>query len=61
LTSAIERGFAMGARRVWVHTCSLDHPQALANYLARGLQLYKQEMQVENLPERPSGAWPGAI
>ena len=32
-----------GTRRVWVHTCSLDHPAALANYQARGLQLYKQE------------------
>jgi GNAT superfamily N-acetyltransferase len=34
---AIERGSAMGARRVWVHTCTLDHPQALANYHARGM------------------------
>jgi GNAT superfamily N-acetyltransferase len=30
-------------RRVWVHTCSLDHPHALANYLARGMRLYRQE------------------
>lgn len=32
-----------GTERVWVHTCSLDHPAALANYQARGLRLYKQE------------------
>lgn len=32
-----------GTQRVWVHTCSLDHPAALANYQARGLQLYKEE------------------
>lgn len=31
-----------GTRRVWVHTCSLDHPAALANYQARGMQIYHQ-------------------
>ncbi|MBJ9973991.1 GNAT family N-acetyltransferase [Pseudomonas sp. S75] len=34
-----------GTRRVWLHTCSLDHPAALANYQARGMQLYKQEVE----------------
>src|SRR4029077_17710504 len=33
LTSTIQRAWALeGPRRVWVHTCSLDHPSALANY-----------------------------
>ncbi|HEY5714987.1 MAG TPA: GNAT family N-acetyltransferase, partial [Psychromonas sp.] len=32
------------AKRVWVHTCSLDHPRALSNYQACGFQLYKQEI-----------------
>src|SRR5438034_596560 len=32
LTAAVERGWAMGAARVWVHTCNLDHPGALSNY-----------------------------
>lgn len=27
-------------RRVWVHTCSLDGPHALANYRARGFRLF---------------------
>ncbi len=40
LTRAIECAWEMGAERVWVHTCSLDHPQALNNYLARGLQVF---------------------
>jgi len=43
LTSAIARGFDLGAARVWLHTCTLDHPQALANYLARGLRPYRTE------------------
>jgi ribosomal protein S18 acetylase RimI-like enzyme len=61
LTCAIERGWARGARRVWVHTCSLDHPQALANYQARGMTLYKQETQLEEQPSRSPGPWPGAF
>ena len=61
LTSAVERGFAMGAKRVWVHTCTLDHPQALANYQARGLRIFKTETAVVDEPSRPSGPWPGAF
>jgi ribosomal protein S18 acetylase RimI-like enzyme len=44
LTHAIRRAFALpGARRVWVHTCTLDGPHALANYEARGMRGYKVE------------------
>jgi len=60
LTCAIERGFAMADGRVWVHTCTLDHPQALANYQARGFRLYKQETHELDLPPQPSGPWPNA-
>jgi len=60
LTRAIARGWETGARRVWVHTCSLDHPAALKNYQARGLRLFKEEnLLVPPLGETP-GAWPGA-
>jgi GNAT superfamily N-acetyltransferase len=60
LTSAIERGWALGARRVWLHTCTLDHPHALAHYQARGMRLYKTETETKLLPPEPVGAWPGA-
>ena len=43
LTSAIEEGWKMSPKRVWVHTCNRDHPQALANYQARGMVIYKVE------------------
>ena len=45
LTSAIDRAWHMGPNpsRVWVHTCNRDHPQALANYQARGMVIYKVE------------------
>ena len=42
LTDALRRAWAWDARRVWVHTCSLDHPAALGNYQARGMKLYDQ-------------------
>ena len=32
-----------GSKRVWVHTCSLDHNNALKNYLARGMKIFKSE------------------
>ena len=41
LTEAIRRAWDWGARRVWVHTCTLDHERALPNYLARGMKIYK--------------------
>ena len=40
LTDAIERAWAWEARRVWVHTCTRDHPAALENYQARGMVIY---------------------
>jgi len=43
LTSAIEQAWSMVPTRVWVHTCNRDHPQALANYQARGMIVYKIE------------------
>ena len=61
LTCAIERGFAMNAPRVWLHTCTLDHPQALANYQARGLRRYKEETEMKDEPAQSCGPWPGAF
>lgn len=44
LSEAIKSAWAWeGVKRVWVHTCSLDHPSALDNYLARGMKIYKEE------------------
>ena len=43
LTSALEIAWAMKPARVWVHTCTLDHPAALANYQARGMKIYRVE------------------
>lgn len=43
LTVAVERAWTMGAHRVWLHTCTLDHPSALPNYKARGFRPFRQE------------------
>lgn len=43
LTVAVRQAWELGARRVWLHTCSLDDPAALPNYRARGFRPYKEE------------------
>ena len=43
LSEAIKFSFNLGCERVWVHTCSLDHKNALKNYLARGMKNFKSE------------------
>ena len=32
-----------GATRIWLHTCTLDHPRALTNYLAGGFRVVREE------------------
>ena len=43
LSHAVTDAFGLGARRVWLHTCTLDHPAALPNYQARGFRIFKVE------------------
>ena len=43
LSSAIKISFLENPKRVWAHTCSLDHKNALNNYLARGMKIFKKE------------------
>jgi len=43
LSSAIKNSFQENTKRVWVHTCSLDHKNALHNYIARGMKIFKKE------------------
>ena len=43
LSSAIKNSFSNEIKRVWVHTCSLDHKNALKNYIARGMKVFKTE------------------
>jgi len=43
LSEAIKFSFKLGCVRVWAHTCSLDHKNALRNYLSRGMKIFKSE------------------
>ena len=44
LSQAIKKSFEENINRVWVHTCSLDHKNALNNYIDRGMKIFKTEI-----------------
>lgn len=55
---ALERAWSRGPRRVWLHTCSLDHPGALAMYRRAGFEVYHREVVSEEIESaaRAAGA-----
>ncbi len=50
LTRAVEEAFALGAELVTLHTCTLDAPTALPNYLARGFAITRTEQYFQTIP-----------
>jgi GNAT superfamily N-acetyltransferase len=44
LTEAVRAAWSQDPTRVWLHTCTLDHPAALPNYLRRGFQPVREEV-----------------
>lgn len=50
LTLAVRSAWATGPERVWLHTCTLDHPAALPNYLKRGFRPVREEVYTALLP-----------
>ena len=58
LTRAVATAWSGGASRVWLHTCNLDSPIGLKNYLARGFQVYKTERMQAVVPCKSPGPWP---
>ena len=47
---AVDRAWSYGIRRLWLHTCTLDHPIALANYQKGGFTLYKEDTKRREVP-----------
>mgnify|MGYP006096525587 CR=1 FL=1 len=47
LSEAIKESFFKGTKRLWVHTCSLDHKNALNNYLSRGMKIFRSETLIK--------------
>ena len=43
LSEALKLGFRKKTKKVWLHTCSLDHKNALKNYLKRGMKIFRSE------------------
>jgi len=60
LGRALEEAWRRGPRRVWLHTCTLDHPRALALYQKAGFVPYKQETKVIDDP-RALGLIPATV
>ena len=51
LSCAVRDAWAAGARRVWLHTCTLDHPATVPNYVARGFVPYfTEDYEVDSPP-----------
>lgn len=51
LTLAVRAAWDLGPERVWLHTCTLDHPAALPNYLKRGFRPVREESYTTHLPD----------
>jgi hypothetical protein len=50
MNEAVRRAFAAPIGRLWVHTCSLDHPRALGFYLRSGFKPYKRAVEIADDP-----------
>lgn len=50
LRVAIDEAWSRGPARVWVHTCTYDHPRALPNYQRAGFEPYMQETEFVDDP-----------
>lgn len=57
---AIERAWAARPRRFWVHTCTLDHPGAVAFYMRSGFVPYRRQIEIEDDPRLDGTADPAA-
>ena len=55
LTVAVEEAWRDGAAAVCLNTCTLDHPNALANYRARGFSVVREEMYEQEFPASAAG------
>ena len=49
MNQALERAWSRPLRRLWIHTCTLDHPSALAFYMRSGFRPYRR--QIETVPD----------
>ena len=60
LQDAINKAWETADNRIWLHTCTLDHDNALPNYLNRGFKVFKEEDFEDMIPAEPLQPWEGA-
>ncbi len=61
ISKAIACAWDLNPQRVWLHTCELDHPNALSNYQKRGFEIYEEGECQYDLPPQPIGPWVGSL
>jgi GNAT superfamily N-acetyltransferase len=50
MNRALELAWSRQVHRVWVHTCTLDHPSALAFYQRSGFRAFRQQIEIADDP-----------
>ncbi|WP_375306979.1 GNAT family N-acetyltransferase [Bradyrhizobium sp. A11] len=50
MNRALERAWSRDVRRVWVHTCTLDHPSAVAFYQRSGFRAFRRQIEIADDP-----------
>jgi ribosomal protein S18 acetylase RimI-like enzyme len=57
LTRSVQIAWSLKPARVWLHTCTLDSPAGLQNYVARGFEIFDRRTKREQQPMEPPGPW----
>ena len=60
MNRALERAWSQAVTRVWVHTCTFDHPAALAFYQRSGFRPFRRQIEVADDPRLDGTAKRGA-
>jgi len=50
MNRALERAWSNDVRRVWVHTCTFDHPSAVAFYQRSGFRPFRRQIEIADDP-----------
>ena len=49
LDFGLRKAWRQGVRRVWLHTCTLDHPSAISMYQRAGLVVYDRKVKMVDM------------
>ena len=60
MNRALELAWSRPVSRFWVHTCTLDHPSAVAFYERSGFRAFRQQIEIADDPRLDGTAPRGA-